>query len=539
MIIKYLLVWRYIMEVKSDFAEILEFFQGKQMGVPGDPDYNAAFCHCLVKAASAGEGSIWRLDDNRNLHLVCSTDITQEQRPEFTLREGEGITGAAALAREAIAVSDAWIHPNHDRRADERLDFRTRSMVSAPILFRNILYGVVNILNYTLGGPFPPEWKERLSAIGIMYGAALAAVDRLIPYNVAQEPEANIKSKPSQTSDSKTIIVGISPAVQEGFGLCLKAGKTDMPVLILGETGTGKELAARRIHDASDRARGPFVAVNCAAVPETLLESELFGHVKGAFTGAVHNRQGKFVAASRGTLFLDEVGDMIIASQAKILRALEEKKVTPVGSEKTVNYNARIIAATNHDLAKMAKQGKFRKDLYYRLCGIEILMPPLRDRAEDIHLLAMHFLNKALAEQREKGRRQEPLRLSREAREVLMTFNWPGNIRQLEQAIFAAASICEGNEIQIEDFPGWLQQAMKYERQMPITQPASNSTLDASPTVNKDDAVFNAERARYLDVLDLTKYPGTGRWNISAAARELNIPRKTFTYRLKKLGFIK
>jgi Nif-specific regulatory protein len=526
------------MEDKSGFSGLLEFFQGKQAGIPGDPDYNAAFCHCLVKAASAEEGSIWRLDDKRHLHLVCSTDITQCRGPEFILREGEGIAGAAALSREAIAVSDAWLHPHHDRRSDERLDFRTRSMVSAPILFGDILYGVVNILNYTVGGAFPPEWKEKLSAAGVMYGAALAGAGPLIHDNVDQKMKADKKRKPSQTSKAKTIIVGISPAIQEGLGLCLKAGKTDMPALIIGDTGTGKELAARRIHEASDRAGGPFLAVNCAAMTETLLESELFGHVKGAFTGAIHDRQGKFVAASGGTLFLDEVGDMILSSQGKILRALEEKKVTPVGSEKAMNYNARIIAATNHDLAKMAEQGKFRKDLFYRLCGIEIRMSPLRDRAEDIHLLSMHFLKKAIAEQREKARRQAPLRLSRQAREVLLSFDWPGNIRQLEQAILAAAAICEGNEIKPEDFPGWLQQALKTGAPITTSQPANRPVGHEVPTKTKEEVLFNEERARYLEVLDSTKYPGTGRWNISAAARELNIPRKTFTYRLKKLGFI-
>ncbi len=529
----------YVMEVKSGFLEMLEFFQDKQEGVPGDPDYNAAFCHRLVTVASAEEGSIWRLDHEGQLHLVCSTDITQDQCFEFTLREGEGITGAAALFRTTIAVSDAWVHPHHDRRVDERLDFRTRSMVSAPILFGDILYGVLNILNHTLGGPFPPEWEERLSAVGVMYGAALAGAGRLTRYDVDQKIKAQIKRTPSQTSESTTTIVGISPAIQEGLGLCLKAGKTDLPILILGETGTGKELAARRIHEASDRTRGPFMAVNCAAVTETLLESELFGHVKGAFTGATHDRKGKFVAALGGTLFLDEVGDLILASQAKILRALEEKKVTPIGFEKAVNYNARIIAATNHDLKKMVELGKFREDLYYRLCGIEILMPPLRERAEDIHLLAMHFLNKAIAEQRKKDHRQEPLRLSREAREVLLSFDWPGNIRQLEQAVLAAAAICEGNEIKPKDFPGWLHHAMKLEMQTPITHSAISSAPEESSKAIKDDVFFNEDRAGYLKVLDSTKYPGTGRWNVSAAARELGIPRKTFTYRIKKLGFIK
>jgi Nif-specific regulatory protein len=526
------------MEDKKDFSELLAFFQNKQAGVPGDPDYDAAFCERLVSVASAKEGSIWRLDTEGRLHLVCSTDIPDDAMAALTLRQGEGITGAAALSRETIAVPDAWSNPHHDRRMDERMDFRTRSMLSAPIIFGDMLYGVVNVLNHRSGAPFPHVWKERLAAIGIMYGAALAAANRLTPYEMRQRKKAAKKKKPSPSSGTNTTIVGISLAIREGLRLCLKAGKTNMPILVRGETGTGKELAARRIHESSEGAQGPFLEVNCAALTETLLESELFGHVKGAFTGATHDRQGKFVAASGGTLFLDEIGDMSLASQAKILRALEEKKVTPVGSEKSVSYDARIIAATNHDLVEMVPRGKFREDLYYRLCGIEILMPPLRERVGDIHLLAMHFLNKAIAEQRTKNGRQETLRLSKEARAALLSFDWPGNIRQLEQAVLAAAAICEGDEIKPEDFPGWLHQAMKPEEGKLVTQPAMVSAPDEEPAVTESAAISNEDRAHYLEVLDATKYSGTGRWNLSAASRELGIPRKTFFYRLKRLGLI-
>jgi DNA-binding NtrC family response regulator len=412
-------------------------------------------------------------------------------------------------------------------------------MVSAPILFGDILYGVINILNHSLGGPFPPEWKERLSTVGVIYGAALAGVGRLTRYGIGQKPEAQKKRIPSRLSKSTTTIVGISPAIQEGIGLCLKAAKTDIPILILGETGTGKELAARRIHEVSDRARGPFLAINCAAVTDTILESELFGHIKGAFTGARYDRQGKFVAASGGTLFLDEIGDMALASQAKILRALEEKKVTPVGSEKTIDIDARIIAATNHDLGTMIDKGRFREDLFYRLCGIEIRMPPLRERTEDIQPLAMHFLNKAIAELMKKNRHQKPLRLSKEALELLLSFDWPGNIRQLEQAISATAAICEGNEIKPDDFPAWFNQALQLKRQIQIKTPVKNLSLDEPITSLTHESFAYEDRMRYQEALESTKYPGTGRWNVSAAARDLGIPRKTFTYRLKKLGFIR
>lgn len=526
------------MKKNNDFLKLLEFFQSKAVGTPGDFEYDNALCRCLVQAADAEEGSIWRLDNERQLHLVYSTDISRKQRSEFVLREGEGIAGAAALARQTIVAADAWAHPYHDRRVDKRLDFRTRSMVSAPILFKGILYGVINILNFRQGTAFPLEWKERLAVIGVLYGAALAEAGRLTRTGLNQKAHAVPKRGAAHPLENRSVIVGISPLIQEGLSLCLKAGKTDMPVLITGESGTGKELAARRIHEAGERARGPFLAVNCAAMTETLLESELFGHVKGAFTGATHDRRGKFIAASGGTLFLDEIGDMIPASQAKILRALEEKKVTPLGSEKAVPCDARIIAATNQDLLKMTEQGEFRKDLFYRLCGIEITMPPLRRRAEDIHLLARHFLAKAMASQAKKSHRQAPLRLSPEAHEALLSFNWPGNIRQLEQAIFAAAAICEGDEIKPEDFPAWLIRAVKPGKPIAVTPPAISSVRDGSVVPNEDDARLYDQRARYVKALNGTKYVGTGRWNISAAARELNIPRKTFAYRLKKLNLI-
>ena len=448
------------MENKNDFAKVLAFFQTQQTGIPGDSDYNAAFCHTLSGAASAEEASIWQLDNEDRLHMVLGTNVAPEEISDVIFRAGEGITGAAVLSRQTIAVPDAWVHPQHDRRVDERIDFRTVAMISAPIIYGNALYGAVNILNHSSGGPFPAQWQERMSAVGILYASALAASDRLVPYELPQEEGVRNKKAPKSSKD-KTVFVGVSRAVQEALYLCLKAGKTRIPVLIRGETGTGKELAARRIHEASDRKTGPFLDVNCAALAETLLESELFGHVKGAFSGANRDRKGKFLAASGGTLFLDEIGEMSLACQAKILRALQEKRITPVGSERAMDCDARIMASTNQALLEKIEQGRFREDLYYRLCGIEILMPPLRERVEDLSLLTMHFLNKACVEQRLQNPLYRPPRISNEALEMLKAFNWPGNVRQLEQAIFAAVAICEGGRIHPGDFPTWLQKAIK------------------------------------------------------------------------------
>ena len=528
------------MKPSISFIETVQFFQRVPVAIPGSPEYNAAFCRVLAESASADAASIWQVDKQNHLHLVSSTDIPLDKAKDITLRGGEGIGGAAALSRQPIWVANAQRQNVHDSRIDERFGLRTYAMVSAPILFEDHLFGVLNILNHRSDKIFTPEWKEWLCALAVMYAAALAKAGKLVPYQLSQQMEIGMKAVLPQIEEGKTVIVGISQTVQEVLHLCLKAGETDIPVLIYGETGTGKELAARRIHEASPRSQGPFLEVNCAALSETLLESELFGHVKGAYTGATHDRSGKFVAASGGTLFLDEIGEMSVACQAKILRALEEKKVTPLGSEKAVPSDTRILAATNKDLVEMMRERKFRQDLYYRLCGIEIMIPPLRERVEDIHLLALHFLNKAHSQQRRKLPRERSLQLSPGALDMLTTFPWPGNVRQLEQALLAAAALCEGEEITSANLPAWLHKPGIPGGDEHPSSPSRSHHPDIKIDVGKDHRFLkNGEQTRYLEALNATKYRGTGRWNVSAAARQLGIPRETLAYHLKKLGLFR
>lgn len=245
---------------------------------------------------------------------------------------------------------------------------------------------------------------------------------------------------------------------------------------------------------------------------------------------------GKF----RGTLFLDEVGDMARPFQAKILRVLQEKKFSPVGSEKTLTSDARIVAATNQDIRKRVEEGTFREDLFYRLCGIEISMPSLRERRGDILLLANHFLNKACAKQKEQNPLFQTPEIAPAAADRLLGFSWPGNVRQLEQAVLAALAICETDEIRPDDFPVWFKNAVRADEESATLTPAESvsEAAGAKPVVVSVD-YSDHERLRFLKALNSTKYSGTGRWNLSAAARKLDIPRKTFIYHLKKKQLIK
>lgn len=240
-------------------------------------------------------------------------------------------------------------------------------------------------------------------------------------------------------------LIGRCPALLQIRAQAQKFADASVPVLVRGESGTGKDVLAKALHQVGPRKSRSFVSENCAAIPETLLESVLFGHKKGAFTGAVRDHDGHFVAADRGTLFLDEIGDMPLAMQAKLLRALQEGEVRPVGGTKVRKVDVRIIAATNQDLEAMVAKGSFREDLYYRLNVLQLELPPLRDRGEDILLLARHFLAAAA-----QGAGRE-LHLGAAAEQALMAARWPGNVRQLQNEMQRLAALADGPEIQVED----------------------------------------------------------------------------------------
>jgi two-component system, NtrC family, response regulator AtoC len=273
------------------------------------------------------------------------------------------------------------------------------------------------------------------------------AVQRAISYNVALSETAYLR-KQLKKKYQFSQIVGSAPKMQQVFKMIERVADTDSTILILGQSGTGKELVARALHFNSRRQFAPFVPVNCSALPENLLESELFGHRRGAFTGAINDKKGLFQEADGGTIFLDEVGSMSATLQSRLLRVLQEREVRRVGDNTPVYVNVRVVAASNEPLEKKIKEGTFREDLYYRLNVIPIELPSLRERRDDIPLLVAHFLKDKV-----RAQSHRPLQVTRQAMEVLCAYDWPGNVRELENAIERAATLCEGSIVQTRDLP--------------------------------------------------------------------------------------
>ena len=358
--------------------------------------------------------------------------------------------------------------------------------------------------------PFPPAVLRAKVERGLELASAKKQVERLTAHNQALAQEAAAQAG---------ALVGQSEPMQRLVSLVRKAAGSDVTVLVQGESGTGKELVARMIHDLSPRVEGPFVVVHCAALAESLLESELFGHERGAFTGAVKRKLGRFELADGGTLFLDEIGEISPTIQTKLLRVLQEKELQRVGGEETLKVDARVVTATNRDLRAEVRRGRFREDLFYRLHIVPLSIPPLRDRPEDVPLLARHFVQRFATRM---GRATSGV--SEGALRVLQRYPWPGNVRELENAVEQALVFSEGPELTEADLPAFLQAS------------AAQKSAGALPVVQGDRSLpeILEDLERQLIHQAYEKAQGVK----TETARLLGIKTSALYYKLEKYGFI-
>ena len=458
-----------------------------------------------TKVMEAKASSLLLLDKKTNkLYFHTATGEKRDKLKKFELDKGEGIAGWVVEKGKPLLVKDVSRDPRWNRKISESIGFDTHSIACAPLKINGDVIGVVEIIDREDGMPLRDEDMEILTAF-----ADLAASSIEKAQNIKDVKDENIYLR--KELEQKYQIIGESEQIKKVVRDAKKVADSKATTLIYGESGTGKELVARLIHNQSPRREKPFLIINCGAIPETLLERELFGHEKGSFTGADQRKIGLFEGADGGTLFLDEIGETTHAMQVKLLRVLQEGQFYRIGGTTPITVDVRIIAATNRELEKEIESGKFREDLFYRLNVIRINLPPLRERKEDIPLLVNYLLEKKSYE----NNKPIPV-ITKEAMDVLISHPWYGNVRELENAIERAVVMGDGKEIKVENLP------LDIIREKMIKSPAIGVPLREAVDKFKKD--FLVETIKYAD------------GNKNKAAKILGIQRTYLHTLIRELG---
>lgn len=461
-------------------------------------------------------GTVTLLDTETNeLNIVSAYGLTKDEIERGRYKIGEGIVGKVVKTGYPVIVPDVGREPLFLNRTKSRGDIKREniSFLCVPIKVKGEILGVLSADRLFTDKRISFEEDIRvLSIVASLIGQAVK-----LSQIVRKEKEELIEEKERLSQELKgkyrfDNIIGQSDRMQEVFETVYMVAKSRATVLIRGESGTGKELIAKAIHYNSKRPNKPFVKVNCAALSETLLESELFGHEKGAFTGAMSERKGRFEVADGGTLFLDEIGDLSHPLQVKLLRFLQEREFERVGSSKTIKVDVRLIAATNKDLENAVREGRFRDDLYYRLNVVPIFLPPLRERRDDIPLLVEHFLERF---NKENGK---DVKLSQQSMDIIMKLEWRGNVRELENCIERLVVMATGKTIQPRDIT--------------YQMGSAGISLDKNRDTYTLGTLEDMERQMVIDALRQTS--GVQ----SRAAKLLGITQRQMGYKIKKYGII-
>ncbi len=456
-------------------------------------------------------GTVTILNPVRNeINIEVAHGISKSAMERVKYKLGEGITGRVIQTGKAVSIPKISEEPHFlNRTATRKLKLDNElSFICVPLKKGNEVIGALSV-DRPYEEDFPlHEGEKLLSVIATMIARHAINLENIrLEKEQLRKENARLRTE-LENKYRFTNIVGNSNKMREVFQMISQVSRSNATVLIRGESGTGKELVANSIHYNSLRAKGPFVKVNCAALPANLIESELFGHEKGSFTGAINKKLGKFELADKGTLFLDEIGSIGLDVQVRLLRVLQEREFERVGGHKTIKADVRIIAATNKNLEEAVEEESFRGDLYYRLNVFPIYLPPLRERKTDILLLADHFLEKYVRENDKDIRR-----FSTPAIDMLMDYHWPGNVRELENCIERGVLLCEEGVVHSYHLPPTLQ---------------TGAESDTLPAQSLEDAVANLEKEMIIDALKNT------RGNITNAARLLKTTVRKFSYKAGK-----
>lgn len=460
--------------------------------------------------------------ETRELSTFVALGINEEEKKLRTYRAGEGIIGKVFKAGSPMIIPDIRDEPSlrdQIKLDNENLNF---SYICVPIKTSEKVIGTLGVAFYQEKVSFSMDGGVRiLSMVASLIGQAVE-----LSYMVEKEKQKLILEKISLSQQLKAKhslenVIGQGDGMKDIFETVYRVAATTATVFLRGESGTGKELIARAIHYNSNRAQKPFLKINCTALPETLLESELFGHEKGSFTGAIHERRGRFELADGGTIFLDEIGDIPISTQMKLLRVLQERNFERLGSSKTISIDVRLIAATNQDLEKAMMKGSFREDLYYRLNVIPIFLPPLRERKEDIPILVEHFL------QRFNKENNRTIKISDEVMDLMLQYPWPGNVRQLENCIERLVIMADRDRVNAEDLPFEIR---IHSKQVHNDLQEDEINRDASSYFSLTKTVKDMEKERIINALQKCG------WVKSRAATLLGISPRQVDYRINKYG---
>ncbi len=447
--------------------------------------------------------------ETERLYFEISLGSKGEEVQKFSLAKGEGIAGWVFEHNRSLIVNDVSSDPRFYSDIGKKVGFTTQRILAVPMRVRNECVGVIEIINKQSGRDFDEEdrlWLE------VFANQAALAIQNAKSFEQARNEISSLQDQIATDRGYHTF-VGSSKAISEKLDLVARVAQTDSSVLILGESGVGKELFAEQIHLQSKRADKPLVRVNCAALPEPLLESELFGHVKGAFTDASSNRRGRFELADGGTIFLDEIVELPLPIQAKMLRVIQQRTFERLGSSEPVTVDVRIIAATNRDIEQAVDSGAFRNDLYYRLNVLPLQIPPLRQRQEDIPELATFFLQRFRRETKKTVRG-----FTDAAMETLLSYTWPGNVRELENAVERAVVICSDEYIAPSDLV--LQNSAGASDDGYAERPLKEAT-----TLFKKHFIEGALRSHAWNQTETAKVLGIQRTYLSRLIKELEINR--------------